>query len=45
MATWLLMGVCVAGLFGTFTIKWTIVIFQVLPAVVALVVLSRGGGI
>ena len=45
MATWLLAGVCVAGLFGTFTIKWTIVIFQVLPAVVALVLLWRGSGI
>ena len=45
MATWLLAGVCVAGLFGTFTIKWTIVIFQVLPAVLALVLLWRGSGI
>jgi uncharacterized membrane protein len=41
-ATWLLVGVIVLGLFGGLTIKWSIPLFQSLPAVVALYLLHRG---
>jgi putative membrane protein len=41
--TCLLTGVIVAGLFGGATIKWSIPIFQSLPALVALALLRASG--
>jgi uncharacterized membrane protein len=36
IAAVLLIGICIAGLFGGLTIKWTIPLFQTVPALIAL---------
>jgi putative membrane protein len=38
-ATWILVGVVVAGVVGGLTIKWTIPVFQSVPALIALATL------
>jgi uncharacterized membrane protein len=40
-ATWVLVGVFVAGVVGGLTIKWTIPVFQSVPALIALATLRR----
>jgi putative membrane protein len=41
LGTLLLVSIIIAGIFGGFTIKWTIPIFQSLPAAIALGLLWR----
>ena len=41
LGTLLLVSIIIAGIFGGFTIKWSIPIFQSLPAAIALVLLWR----